>query len=140
MPVRCSRLPLLHACVLAVVCAASGVNAASINDLKDAYSGPAYSTAPSALDEITSLVLLVSSRQPNGRFTGQMNSVAVQGKVSARGKLTINNRISLPDGSVMRVKVTGQLSLTGKHIVGSATFKAPSLGTEAITFDLGAVP
>ena len=138
MPVRSSRFPWLAALALALACTASAARATTINDLKDAYSGPAYSTNAS-LDEITALVLIVNSRQPNGRFTGQLNSVAVSGKVSSRGKLTINNRIPQP-GGVLRVKVQGQLSLTGKHIVGSATFKSPILGTQAILFDLGAVP
>ena len=49
----------------------SGVDSANINDLGDAYDGPASSTNNSSLEE-AGFSFEVKSRDSNGRFTGNL--------------------------------------------------------------------
>lgn len=115
----------------------ASTRAADIDDLKGEYSGAAYSSS-STSDEIDLISLTVGPKSANGKFTGEFRNVQVSGKVTPAGKITFSGQATKGD-LFLRVKSgKGQLSATGRFIVGSYKVQsnAPEVVTGSFTFSL----
>jgi hypothetical protein len=103
--------------------------AANIDDLAETYSGRVHhSSIPSEEDE--SVTFFIIGTQPNGKFTGNIGGgIPISGKVTASGAVTFSGSAEDKGGSIQIKKGTGQLSATGRFIVGSFQLKGAGANT-----------
>jgi hypothetical protein len=104
-------------------------NAANVSDLKPLYEGYAHHlTDPGDENEGVTLTFAVEA---NGQVHGNYGDILLKVKVSAKGVVTFSGKLQGAE-----VKGTGQLSATGKYLVGTFTFKRSSNDDGKYTFQV----
>jgi hypothetical protein len=121
--------------------AAGPTSLSNINNLLAGYSGRSHhNTLPA--DENQSFTFTVSTKKPNGNFTGFLGFVPITGHVDKKGKATFKGVVK-QGADVLKVKNgVAQLSAQGNYLLGS--FKATGTGNFAeeaggYTFESAAV-
>lgn len=137
-------IDLRNALLIAGAAASIGVGAraANVNDLAEIYSGRLHHSA-NAAGENEGFGFAVTSISPNGKFVGDLgDGIVMNGKVTSTGKMTFAVNGSNSKGSLKMTKGKGQLSATGRFIVGSFQLKAnppiPNVPDGAYTFEVEA--
>lgn len=96
----------------------NGSRAADISDLGEFYEGSTHH-GTNADNEDTALDFDVQTREQNGKFTGIFSGIPVKGKVTSTGKVTFSGSLTITEGTISIKSGKGQLSATGRFIVGS---------------------
>jgi hypothetical protein len=114
--------------------------AADINDLEDTYVGRVHHSSI-ASEEDDGIAIGFDNQQPNGTFTGNIGFIPISGKVTSAGVITFSGSANGKGGSVQIKKGTGQLSATGRFIVGSFQYKGTGVDTPGkYTFHVDSEP
>src|SRR5262249_39374110 len=91
---------------------------ADINDLENSYEGAIQHRTSKDL-ESENPEIAFSDQQPNGTFNGLLGDIPIHGKVTTSGKMTFSGKLTVMSQSLTVKEGKGQLSATGKFILGS---------------------
>jgi hypothetical protein len=106
--------------------------AANINDLQEEYSGWLHHSSSSGLEN-QEFYFEFTSTQPNGNFTGSLGGeIPISGKVTGSGVISFSGSRNDKGGLIQIKKGTGQLSATGRFIVGSFQYKGSGVSNPGL--------
>lgn len=115
-------ISILATALVVTAAAQTPANTADISDLRQTYFGLLSGTKTPALEDST-IFLTVVNPQQSGKFTADFGSDgSLPGKVSSTGKVSWKGKLT-SGGNNAAFKFKGQLSATGRFIVGGATVK-----------------
>jgi hypothetical protein len=139
--VRFTHLTLTLPAMLLAALALLPARAANINDLRDQYVGRAHHSSVAGQEDL-GITFFFTDTQPNGNFTGSIEGgIPLSGKVTASGAITFSGSTTSEGGPFQIKKGTGQLSATGRFIVGSFQFKGAGVETPGkYTFHVDSEP
>lgn len=126
-------IALAAVALTASLAGSSRLEAADISDLANEYSGDAYDIRDTANEE-GSLKISNIVKSGGGKFTADLGFIPLSGKVTNTGKVTLAGKFKGVQSNVqinLKVKATGQLSATGRFLVGSIVITG-SAGGETI--------
>lgn len=123
-------LPLLAVAALTM----APLSAADIDNLAPGYEGGQYHTTDAG-QEFQLMVLSQLTAEGGGKFSGNYGSVPITGKVTNTGKMTFSGKTTQMGATIQVKSGKGQLSATGRFIIGSFTVKSDGK-TEKLTFSV----